>query len=110
MNKKPSLRRCINDHCISCVYDERAAGTWRQQVTLCTINGCALYSVRPVTKAPIPESVLDYYLVSGAERALYTLSRPQEGPVTEHNESEECPSKGSLDIAVEKVPIRGRAR
>ena len=96
MSKKPNLRQCINDHCISCIFDHAAAGTWRQQVTICSIKGCALYPVRPVSKSPIPESVLDYYLITGAERAFYRLSRPLEAPVSEHNESEECPSQGSI--------------
>ena len=94
MTKKPNLRKCINDMCISCIYDQEAAGTWRQQITLCTVLGCALYPRRPMTKAPIPEIVLDYYQVIGLERAFYGLSRPPEGPVSEHNELEECPSQG----------------
>ena len=109
MTKKPSLRKCIDDNCIACIYDSGAAGTWRQQVTLCPIKGnCALYPVRPVSKAPIPEHVLDYYQVTGAERAFFRLSRPPEGPVTEHNEPEVCPSEGCLELAVEKGPIRSR--
>ena len=95
MNKRPSLRQCINDNCISCIYDHGAAGTWRQQVTLCSIKeNCALYAVRPVTNAPIPTSVLDYYMVTGPEREFYLLSRPQEGPVTEYNDAEAYPSDG----------------
>jgi hypothetical protein len=111
MTKKPNLRKCIDENCIACGYDPGAAGTWRQQVTLCSIKGnCALYPVRPVSKAPIPESVLDYYQVTGAERAVYSLSRPLEGPVTEANESEECGSEGPLNTPLEKLPIRGGAR
>ena len=74
------------------------------------MNKCALYPVRPVTKAPVPESVLDYYLVTGAERAFYRLSRHREGPFTEHNESEEYPSEGCLNATVEKGPNRGDTR
>ncbi len=106
MTKNPSLRKCVNDNCRSCIYDPQAAGTWRQQVTLCTVKNCALYPVRPVTKAPIPESVLDYYQVAGAERAFYGCSRPPQGPLTEHNESEVCPSEACLKTAVEKEPNR----
>ena len=40
---------------------------------------CALYPVRPTTKAPIPENVFDYYQVTGTECAFYLHSRPQEG-------------------------------
>ena len=107
MNKKPSLRQCINDNCISCIYDHAAAGTWRQQVTLCAVKSCALYPVRPVSKSPIPESVLDYYSITGSERAYYRLSRPLEAPVSKHNESEEKPSEGCLIAAVEKGPNSG---
>ena len=104
--KKPSLRQCINDNCISCIFDHAAAGTWRQQVTICPIKGCALYPVRPVSKSPIPESVMDYYLIPEAERAIYRLSRHPEGPVSKHNESEECPSEGPLTPTAETGPNR----
>ena len=56
-----SLRKAINENCKSCIYDDKAAGTWRQQVTLCSVKSCALYDVRPKTTYPIPESVLSYY-------------------------------------------------
>ncbi len=60
----PSLRKRIDQHCKSCVYDSSAAGSWRQQVTLCGVKSCALYDVRPKSTRPIPESVLSYYEVS----------------------------------------------
>ena len=60
----PSLRKRINQHCKSCVYDQNAAGTWRQQVSLCSVKSCALYDVRPKPTRPIPESVLSYYEAS----------------------------------------------
>ena len=104
-----SLRRAIDAHCRDCTYDPEAAGTWRQQATLCTVLGCARHLCRPVTKAAIPESVLDYYQAEGAERAFFGLSRPLEGTVSEHSEPEECPSEGSHDSTAEKGPIRGRA-
>ena len=63
----PSLRKRINQHCKSCVYDQNAAGTWRQQVSLCSVKSCALYDVRPKSTRPIPESVLSYYGVSLGE-------------------------------------------
>ena len=79
IKNRPSLRKCIDNNCRRCIYDSSAAGTWRQQVTLCTVTECAIYPVRPITTAPIPETVLDYYQRSGAERAFYAHSRPQEG-------------------------------
>jgi hypothetical protein len=63
----PSLRKRINQHCKSCVYDQNAAGTWLQQVSLCSVKSCALYDVRPKPTRPIPESVLSYYGVDLAE-------------------------------------------
>lgn len=78
IEKRRSLRKCINAHCKCCIYDPKAAGTWRQQVTLCSVAGCDLFPVKPTSKAPIPEAVLDYYQVTGPERALCTLSRPQQ--------------------------------
>lgn len=56
-----SLRKSINEHCKGCAFDNLAAGTWRQQVTLCSAISCPLYDVRPKTKNPIPRSVLSYY-------------------------------------------------
>ncbi len=91
VKKSRSLRKHINDHCKTCIYDYSAAGTWRQQVTLCTVKNCALYPVRPVTKVPIPESVLDYYQVIGTERAFYGCSRAPEGGSNEHNGSDDYP-------------------
>jgi hypothetical protein len=88
IDKRPSLRKCIDAHCNTCIYDPQAAGTWRQQVTLCSVTGCALYPVRPITKAPIPEAVFEYYGVNSEERGLYACSRPQEGRFsgeTRHN-------------------------
>jgi hypothetical protein len=62
-----SLRKAINQHCLICVHDKTAAGTWRQQVTLCGVKSCALYDVRPKSTRPIPESVLSYYGVDLGE-------------------------------------------
>ena len=58
-----SLRKRIDQHCKSCIYDSLAPGTWRQQVTLCSVKSCAFHDVRPKTGYPIPESVLSYYEV-----------------------------------------------
>ena len=62
-----SLRKAINQNCKSCAYDDLAAGTWRQQVTFCSVKSCALYDVRPKSTRPIPESVLSYYEASLGE-------------------------------------------
>jgi len=67
-----SLRKCINEKCRDCIYDSIVPGTWRQQVTLCSVKSCALYDVRPKSTRPIPESVLSYYRVdlAGYERLM----------------------------------------
>lgn len=56
-----SLRKSINEKCKDCNYDDLAAGTWLQQITLCSSPDCPLYGVRPQTKSLIPESVLTYH-------------------------------------------------
>lgn len=56
-----SLRNPINDFCKECTYDDKAPGTWKQQVTLCDAKKCPLYDVRPKTSHPIPISVRGYY-------------------------------------------------
>ena len=61
------FRAKIDSNCKSCIYDPYAAGTWRQQTTLCPVAGCSFHDVRPVTKSGIPESVLSYYKVSEQE-------------------------------------------
>ena len=42
-----SLRKRINEKCKDCMYDSLAVGTWRQQVSLCSVNLCPLWSIRP---------------------------------------------------------------
>ena len=48
-----SLRRRINQNCKACVWDNRAKGTWRQQVTLCAIKSCPFHEVRPKTDSKL---------------------------------------------------------
>ena len=56
-----SRKQAVDDHCKSCLYDQHAAGNWRQQVTLCSVTHCHLHAIRPTSRAPIPDSVLSYY-------------------------------------------------
>jgi len=79
IENRRSLRKCINDNCKNCIFDSAAAGTWRQQVTLCSVSSCSLFPVRPVTKVDIPGSVLRYYDRHSLESANNRESRPQEG-------------------------------
>lgn len=62
-----SLRKAINDHCASCIHDSSSPGTRLQQITLCSVNSCALWNVRPKTTSAIPESVLHWYGVKTGE-------------------------------------------
>jgi hypothetical protein len=62
-----SLRKAINFNCKKCIYDPYASGSWRQQITLCSVKSCTLYAVRPGTSRPIPDSVLSHYGVSLAK-------------------------------------------
>ena len=55
--QKLSLRKAINEHCKECIFDPLAGGTWRQQVTLCTVSECPLYPVR--TQAQNAKALLD---------------------------------------------------
>ena len=50
--RKPSMRRAINAKCKECIYDPiGGSGNWRQQVEACTVTGCPLYPLRPVSRA-----------------------------------------------------------
>ena len=48
--RKGVLRRSIDNHCKQCIYDPISGGTWREQVTLCTVSFCPLYPVRPLSE------------------------------------------------------------
>ncbi len=55
-----SMRKAINDHCKSCIYDPLAGGTWRAQVQNCTISRCSLWEYRPlVLRARAKDRVAD---------------------------------------------------
>ena len=62
-----SLRKRINLNCKDCIYDCKAPGTWRQQVTLCSVYSCELWDVRPTTPKRIPESILNYFGINSLE-------------------------------------------
>jgi len=47
--KRPSAKVQINEMCKQCVYDERAPGTWREQVRDCCGYSCPLYDLRPLS-------------------------------------------------------------
>ena len=61
-------QKAINANCKDCMYDPLAAGTWRQQVALCSVCTCPLRPYRPMPTGTIPESVYASYSVSTEER------------------------------------------
>lgn len=71
-----SLRKRIDAMCKGCIYDPLAAGTWRQQTSLCRATSCPLWNVRPTSYRAIPEAVFDYYGVPKDERELFTKGSP----------------------------------
>lgn len=48
-----SLKKCIEQHCKNCTYDQKQEGTWRAQTEACTVRTCALWAVRPITMETI---------------------------------------------------------
>ncbi len=93
--QNPTRGKCITQNCFDCLYDPKAAGTNRQQVTLCSVYECALRPFRPTSKAPIPVSVLKYYGLTGAEYRFYRSPKAAKGGFKEGNPAEEYQSKGA---------------
>ena len=62
-----SLRKSIDAYCKGCAFDCQDKGTWRQQVSACTIKECELYSVRPVgdhnKKTVLPVELLKHWQI-----------------------------------------------
>lgn len=44
--------------CRDCTYDAANGGTWREQVTLCTVTSCPLWCFRPLA-ANAPQFLID---------------------------------------------------
>lgn len=44
-----SLKKCIENKCKDCTYDNAVPGSWRHQVEECRVFSCALWEVRPIT-------------------------------------------------------------
>lgn len=42
-----SMRKAVNAKCYDCIFDNKAGGTWREQVRNCEQSICPLYQVRP---------------------------------------------------------------
>ncbi len=92
IEKRQSLRKCIDENCKTCIFDPKAAGTWRQQVTLCSVTNCALYPVRPASNARIPKSVLKYFGVTELEIGNCGSIRPREGRFNEQDATDPSPT------------------
>lgn len=55
MNRVPATRNeAIAAKCRDCIFDSEAAGTWRQQVTVCPSTDCALWRFRPLAEGIAP--------------------------------------------------------
>jgi len=62
-----SLRKAINQMCKSCIHDPLSAGTWRQQVFLCSVKSCPLWEVRTKPTRPIPMAIIAQYQAENDE-------------------------------------------
>lgn len=47
-NINQSRAVAIDAQCKGCIYDDRSAGTWREQVAACVSSNCALHTHRPL--------------------------------------------------------------
>ena len=52
-DKKVGMRKRINDNCYECIYDDKEAGNWRQQVAACEITRCQFWDIRPISKPKV---------------------------------------------------------
>ncbi len=60
MSEPKSRAQAINAMCRACIYDDRAAGTWREQTAACDNGGCPLFAVRPFPRhVPCKETLMD---------------------------------------------------
>lgn len=46
--RPPTRGEAIAAKCRDCLYDDKASGTWRQQVSACHQTDCPLWRVRPL--------------------------------------------------------------
>lgn len=55
-----SRTKAINEKCRDCIYDPKAAGTWREQVQSCqSEKTCALWPYRPISVATLNQNRKD---------------------------------------------------
>ncbi len=99
--KRRSLRAAVNANCKSCIYDESAAGNWRQQVTLCTCTDCFLWDYRPVSSRPLPKSVLESFCVPDDDPIVLRhregfVKRATVGPGTQRPLNGDTPDRSTV--------------
>ena len=75
--KKRSRKQAIEEYCKECSYDpeDKAAGTWRQQVEACVMPDCPLYEFRPLSRTNSPT------LPSGVAKSVTPQDFPDEAMV-----------------------------
>ena len=56
MTKRLTRQQAINQNCKDCIWDQKAPGTWKQQVEACEIASCPFYPYRPKSDAGARES------------------------------------------------------
>jgi len=54
--KRLTRQQAIAAKCKDCSYDHLDFGNWKQQVTRCGGNDCALYPYRPISRHPLDEA------------------------------------------------------
>ena len=52
MNAPRTRGAAITAKCKDCIHDPAAAGTWREQVSVCTATDCPLWGFRPLNRTP----------------------------------------------------------
>lgn len=67
----------INAHCRACIVDDKAVGTWREQVATCTSAGCALFPFRPVPRHCITGGQHDRAAIAAIRAKLDASQRHQ---------------------------------
>ncbi len=73
---KHSLRKAVNAKCKDCIYDNLCPGTWRQQVTLCTVKECPLWEVRPrAASQPLPNAGIGQEMAEKGQSEAVTATQ-----------------------------------
>lgn len=89
-----SFRKAINAHCRWCCVDPADKGSSAQQIAVCQMTDCPLYSLRPITCTKLPMKLLTHWGISpdrldSRAKTLVVDSEPGRCPIsppTEENE------------------------